>query len=135
MKFSGSVLLALVILWQGCDVRSTTQEQVRQKMESALRPYFPHVKVVLDRDQQRLTAYTCVQNVGEAAVKMVPGVLDKDEGFRQLKHFHSALRLSTFEMLFDAYALTLDFSAKRWDTVPIEQISGGAEREKQACAS
>ena len=123
-----------LLMWQGCDVRSASQEQVRQKMEAALQPYLPRVQVAFDRDQQRLSAYTCVQNVGEAAVKMLPSALEKDEGFRQLKHFHSALRLSTFEMLFDAYALTLDFSANHWNTVPIEEVSGGAEREKQACA-
>jgi hypothetical protein len=130
---AASILWSVLIIWQGCDVRSSTQEQVRQKMEGALQPYFPRVKVALDRDQQRLSAFTCVSNVGEAAVRMVPSILDKDEGFRQLKRFHSALRFSTFEMVFDRYLLTLDLERNKYDTVPIEQVNGAAEREKQAC--
>ena len=126
-------MCSLLLTWQGCDVRSASQEQVRQKLEAGLRPYFPRVQVTLDRDQQKLTAYTCAANLGEAAVKMVPMILDRDENFQKLKQFHAPLRLHSFEMYFDHYILTLDFDRDQYQTIAIEQVSGGTARNAQAC--
>ena len=125
-------LLAILLAWQSCDVRTASQEQVRQKLEDGLRPYFPRVQVALDRDQQQLTAFTCATNLGEAAVQMVPAVLDQNDSFQKLKQFHSALRLRSFALIFDHWALQLDFGGA-WHTVPIEQVSGMNARYAQAC--
>src|SRR5437588_1006099 len=126
-------MFSLLLAWQGCEVRTASQEQVRQKLEDGLRPYFPRVQVALDRDQQQLTAYTCASNLGEAAIQMVPAVLDRNENFQRLKQFHTALRLRTFALVFDHHVLNLDFDGGAYQTVPIEQVSGMAARYAQAC--
>jgi hypothetical protein len=124
---------AVLLAWQSCDVRSASQEQVRQKLEEGLRPYFPRVQVVLDRDQQQLTAFTCASNLGQAAVEMVPGVLDHNDNFQKLKQFHNALRLRAFALVFDHYVVTEDFERGSNRTVPIEQAEGMTVRYAQAC--
>jgi hypothetical protein len=125
--------MVILFIWQGCDVRSASQEQVRQKMESGLRPYFPRVQVALDRDQQQLTAYTCVSNLGQAAVNAVPAILDSSPDFRRLKEFHGVLRLRSFAIVFDRLVLTLDFDGNRYQTVPLAQLAGAASHAAQIC--
>ena len=38
-----ALMFSLLLAWQGCEVRTASQEQVRQKLEDGLRPYFPRV--------------------------------------------------------------------------------------------
>jgi hypothetical protein len=75
-------LLALSTL-KGCDLGSP--ERVQPQMEDALRPYFPHVKAVALPQQQTLVGLSCLENVGDEMVKMVPSAVAGNPAMQNLK--------------------------------------------------
>src|SRR6266513_3933316 len=128
-----ALALALLLPFQSCDVTGTGQEQVRQRVEAGLHPYFPKARVEIDRDQQKLLAYTCATNLGEAAIRQVPTILDKNPDFDKLKQVHGALKLRTFELGFDHFVLTLDLETNKYDLLPSESVANYTARFAQAC--
>ena len=128
-----ALALTLLLPFQSCDVTGAGQEQVRQRVEAGLHPYFPKARVEIDRDQQKLLAYTCATNLGEAAIRQVPTILDKNSDFDKLKQVHGALKLRTFELGFDHFVLTLDLETNKYDLLPSESVSNYTARFAQAC--
>ena len=128
-----ALALTLLLPFQSCDVTGAGQEQVRQRVEAGLHPYFPKARVEIDRDQQKLLAYTCATNLGEAAIRQVPTILDKNPDFEKLKQVHGALKLRTFELGFDHFVLTLDLETNKYDLLPAESVSNYTARFAQAC--
>src|SRR5207237_8136759 len=112
---SFALVLALLLPFQSCDVTGAGQEQVRQRVEAGLHPYFPKARVEIDRDQQKLLAYTCATNLGEAAVRQVTTILDKNPDFDKLKQVHGALKLRMFELGFYHFVLTLDLETTKYN--------------------
>jgi hypothetical protein len=133
MRFT-VLITALLLTYQTCDFTGAGQQQVRERAEAGLKPYFPAVRVEVDRQTQTLIAYTCASNVGEAAIRAIPSFLDKSEDVQRLKQVHSALKLRTFELGFDQYVLTLDMETNRYDVVQANAVAGYAERYSAACA-
>jgi len=128
-----ALALTLLLPFQSCDVTGAGQEQVRQRVEAGLHPYFPKARVEIDRDQQKLLAYTCATNLGEAAVRQVPTILDKNPDFDKLKQVHGALKLRMFELGFDHFVLTLDLETNKYDLLPSETVPNYTARFAQAC--
>src|SRR5438067_13463606 len=118
-----ALALTLLLPFQSCDVTGAGQEQVRQRVEAGLHPYFPKARVEIDRDLQKLLAYTCATNLGEAAIRQVPTILDKNPDFDKLKQVHGALKLRTSALGFDHFVLTLDLEPTTYDLPPAQRLS------------
>jgi hypothetical protein len=128
-----ALALALLLPFQSCDVTGAGQDQARARVETGLHPYFPKARVEIDRDRQALVAYTCATNLGEAAIRQVPNILDKNPDFEKLKQVHGALKLKTFELGFDHFVLTLDLETDKYDLLPSEAVPNYTARFAAAC--
>jgi len=70
-------------MFKGCDMGDP--QSVQPKMEDALRPYFPKVKAVALPQQQTLVGLSCLENVGDEMIKMVPAAVGSNPAMSQLK--------------------------------------------------
>jgi hypothetical protein len=82
MKIALVGLLGLSML-KGCDMGDPAS--VQPQMEEALRPYFPRVKAVALPQQQTLVGLSCLENVGDELVKMVPAAVASNPAMSKLK--------------------------------------------------
>jgi len=80
MKIALVGLLGFSML-KGCELGPMVQSQ----MEDALRPYFPKVKAVAMPQQNTLVGLSCLENVGDAMIGMVPQAVASNPAMGKLK--------------------------------------------------
>jgi hypothetical protein len=82
MKIALVGLLGLSML-KGCDLGDP--QSVQPQIEEALRPYFPNVKAVVLPQQHAIVGLSCLDNVGDELVKMVPPAVASNPAMSKLK--------------------------------------------------
>jgi TonB family protein len=127
--------LLSTVLPQGCDLRlfsDATPEQIQQKAQAGLKPYFPQVTVAVDKRQQMLVGYTCT-DLGKPLLEMMPKVLDEKPEVQQLKTYRSFAQLQSFALGFEQQVLYLDLASGRYFIVTAESLPGYVAGYQQNC--
>src|SRR5215471_3449204 len=128
-------LLSTVALPQGCDLRlfsDATPEQIQQKAQAELKPYFPQMSVAIDKRQQMLVGYTCT-DLGKPILEMMPKVLDEKPEVQQLKTYRSFAQLQSFALGFEQQVLYLDLESGRYFIVSGDAVPGYVAGYQQSC--
>src|SRR5262249_31337356 len=128
-------LLSTVALPQGCDLRlfyDAAPEQIQQKAQAGLKPYFPQVTVAIDKRQQMLVGYTCT-DLGRTLIEMMPKVLDEKPEVQQLKTFRSFAQLQSFALGFEQHVLYLDLASGRYFIVSADSLPGYVAGYQESC--
>ena len=128
-------VFSTLALPQRCDLRQVvgaSPEQIKQKAEAGLKPYFPDVIVIVDNRQQRLLGYTCT-NLGRPILEMIPRVLDEKPEVQLLKTHHSIAQLRSFALGFERQVLYLDLPSGRYSIVDAETLPGYAAAYEENC--
>ena len=111
---------------------SPTPEQIQQKAQAGLKPYFPQVTVAVDKRQQMLVGYTCT-DLGKPLLEMMPKVLDEKPEVQQLKTYRSFAQLQSFALGFEQQVLYLDLASGRYFIVTAESLPGYVAGYQQNC--
>lgn len=82
MRLALTGLLALSML-KGCDLGNP--QTVQPQIEDALRPYFPKVKAVVLPQEHAIVGLSCLEDVGDELVKMVPPAVASNPAMSKLK--------------------------------------------------
>lgn len=135
--------LALLALWplllqDACDpaaLRRGAQDKVRQRAETALRPYFPRISAELDSNNRLLTAYTCVTNLGPQSLEAFAGVLEKNSDYQSLRKYHSAAGISTFVLGFDQQLIRFDLESGKHTIEPVASLATYSKSSTSHCAA
>jgi hypothetical protein len=110
-------LLASLSYQQGCDLAGlagVSPEQVQQKVEEGIRPYFPHVQAQALPRQKTIVAVSCAQNIGESVIDQVPDYLRASpqlSQLRQLRKWGGVIGASSYKYLrlgFERWVVELD---------------------------
>src|SRR5262249_7688606 len=128
-------LLSTVALPQGCDLRlfyDAAPEQIQQKAQAGLKPYFPQVTVAIDKRQQMLIGYTCT-DLGRPLLEMMPKILDEKPEVQQLKTYHSFAQLRSFALGFEQQVLYLDLASGRYFIVSADSLPGYVAGYQESC--
>ena len=131
----GALLSTVALPQEGCDLRlfsDATPEQIQEKAQAGLKPYFPQITVAVDRSQQMLVSYTCT-DLGKPLIEMMPKVLDEKREVQQLKSYRSFAQLQSFALGFERQVLYLDLASGRYFIVNADALPGYVGGYQQSC--
>ena len=115
MRFSLCTLLLVVLQVRGCDLTGGPAK-VQKQTEDELRQYFPLARAIVSPQQGTITALTCTQGLGKAAVEEVVSYLEKRPGIQRLEQARRfPLKLAPYRFFvlgFDEYYIRLDADTK-----------------------